>query len=202
MEQPIPLRRDLTPDQQTGLACIVDVETTGLSHADEAIELALVLFAFERTTGVILGVVDEYVGLRQPAVPITTGAMAVHGITLQELRGQSLDYDRVEAIVTRAELMIAHNVGFDRRFVTRLSETAARKPWRCTMAGIDWPAKGCPSRRLQDLLRAFRIRMPAAHRALHDVQGVLYLLASGPHRRPFLADLLELGSPPRPPRPR
>jgi DNA polymerase III subunit epsilon len=190
--QPIQVRRDLKPDHRTGLACIVDVETTGLSSTDEAIELGMVLFAFDRANGTVLGVVDEHVGLREPTVPISRSAMRVHGITPEQVRGQRLDYDRVESILTQTEFLIAHNAGFDRRFVSRLSDTAAEKPWLCSMAGIDWLGKGCPSRRLQDLMAFYRITRPHAHRALDDVYGVLYLLASGTRRRPFMAELLGL----------
>ncbi len=187
---PLPVRSDLLPDAEVGLACIVDVETTGLSNADEAIELGMVLFAFDRKKYSILAVVDEYVGLREPTVPIGPGAQAVHGISLAQLRGQRLDYDRVERILSQAEVLIAHNASFDRRFVGRLSETAAGKPWLCSMSGINWLRKGCANRRLQDLLVRYKIETPNAHRALDDVYGVLYLLAGGTKRKTHLAELM------------
>ncbi|HLN62732.1 MAG TPA: hypothetical protein VK464_14400 [Symbiobacteriaceae bacterium] len=68
-----------TPDRVV-VAGYVDVETTGLSpYYDEIIELALVLSAFDITTGDVLGVVDSYVGLREPSCPISEGAWAEHG---------------------------------------------------------------------------------------------------------------------------
>lgn len=191
--KPIQVRRDLKPDERTGFACIVDVETTGLSYTDEAIELGMLLFAFDRATGAILGIADEYVGLREPTVPISAGAQAVHGISLEHLRGQRLDHDRVELLLTQAEFIIADNVAFDRRFLTRLSDTAAEKPWLCSMAGVDWRTKGCRSRRLQDLLAMYRITTPSAHRALDDVYGVLYLLAMGKPECTVMGELLGLG---------
>lgn len=191
--RPIAVRRELKPDERTGFACIVDVETTGLSYTDEAIELGMLLFAFDRTTGAVLGIVDEYVGLREPTVPISPGAQAVHGISLEQLRGQRLDFDRVESLLTQADVIIAHNVAFDRRFLTRLSDTAAEKPWLCSMAGVDWRTKGSRSRKLQDLLAMYRITTPNAHRALDDVYGVLYLLATGTTEGTFMGELLGLG---------
>lgn len=164
------------PAATSGLGCIVDVETTGLSAEDEVIELGMVLFQYDRPTATVLGVVDEYTGLREPGVPITPGAYAVHGISLEQLKGHRLDYDRVEEIFTRAEFIVAHNASFDRRFVVRLSETAAEKPWLCTMRGVNWYAKGCRSRQLQVLLREFHVEQAQAHRALADVYGVLALL--------------------------
>ena len=49
------------------LGCVVDVETTGFSPIDEVVEIGLVLFAFERQNGQILGIIEEYAGLREPA---------------------------------------------------------------------------------------------------------------------------------------
>lgn len=188
-----PLRTlpDLSPDQQTGLACIIDVETTGLADLDEAVELALLLFGYDRSTGTVLGVVDQYVGLREPSVPISPGAARVHGISAQQVRGQRLDFDRVESMLLRADCLIAHNAPFDRRFVTRLSETAREKEWLCTMTGIDWYGKGFGFRALQRLLAAHQLTTPQAHRALDDVYGVLYLLNTcGPDGVPYLRELL------------
>lgn len=182
---------DPRPAASSGFGCIVDVETTGLSAHDEVIELGMVLFQYDRSTGTVLGVVDEYAGLREPGVPMTPGAFAVHGISLEQLKGHHLDYDRVEAIFTRAEFIVAHNAPFDRRFVVRLSETAAEKPWLCTMRGVNWYAKGCHSRRLQDLMRAFHVEQAQAHRALADVYGVLALLNCRVGGQTILQELLE-----------
>ncbi|MGE5673405.1 MAG: exonuclease domain-containing protein, partial [Mycobacterium leprae] len=172
----LPALPHFQPDADTGLGCILDTETTGLGSTDEAIELALLLFAYQRSTGTVLGVVDEYAGLREPTVPIQPGAEAVHGISAAEVRGQQLDYLRVESILARAEFIIAHNASFDYRFVCPLSETAKEKPWLCSMTGVDWYGKGFQSRALQRLLGEHKIRLPQAHRAMADVYGVLYLL--------------------------
>ena len=53
------------------MAAFVDVETTGLDHrSDEVVELAIVLFAYDRSTGRILDIIDNYTGLRDPGRPI------------------------------------------------------------------------------------------------------------------------------------
>ncbi|MHB8947325.1 MAG: exonuclease domain-containing protein, partial [Bacillota bacterium] len=75
--------------QDVGIAGFVDVETTGLSAwSDEIVEFALVLFAFGRHTGRIVGVVEEYVGMREPSVPIHPRASAINGITVDMVRGK------------------------------------------------------------------------------------------------------------------
>ncbi len=100
---------DLTPGRGVGFACIVDTETTGTARTDQAVELALVLFAFKRSTGAVLAIVDEYAGLREPTVAMNPFAYQVHGIRAEQLRGQRLDFERVESILLRAEFIVAHN---------------------------------------------------------------------------------------------
>ncbi len=187
----IPLQHNLQSDHLTGLGAIVDVETTGVSHRDEVIEVGLVLFAYHRSTGKLLAQVDEYAGLREPTVPISPWAYRVHRISDEAVRGQRLDFDRIESILTRAEFIIAHNASFDRRFVSPLSDTAREKPWLCSMSGIDWAGKGYRSRGLQPLLAAHRIATETAHRALSDVYAVLHLLAHPQPERTYLSELLD-----------
>ncbi len=74
-----------------GYASFLDVETTGFSpRADEIVELAIVLFEFNYADGTITEVVDSYSGLREPSVPIHPGASRVHGLTIDDLRGECL----------------------------------------------------------------------------------------------------------------
>lgn len=171
----------LTPestDPSWRLAAFVDVETTGLYpyRGDEVVELAVVLFAFDPAVGEIKGVVEEYVGLREPAVPIHPDAAAQHGLTAEQLRGQRLDEKRVIAILDRAPVLVAHNAAFDRSFLERLFPAYGARPWLCSMEGIDWYGKGHRSRGLGNLLRSHGIRMQGLHRARANVTGGLLLL--------------------------
>lgn len=159
------------------LGCVVDVETTGFGQDDEVVEIGLVLFAFERQNGRVLGIIEEYGGLREPGCVIHPGAVYVHGLTRDHLRGMSIDGTRVEEILLRTELMIAHNVFFDRRFVLPLFPTAGAKPWYCSMSGIDWRTKGFQSRGLQNLLCWHGIEVLQAHRAVEDARATLALLS-------------------------
>ena len=159
------------------LGCVVDVETTGFTPEDEVVEIGLVLFACERQSGHVLGVIDEYAGLREPACAIHPGALYVHGLTMDYLRGMRLDAMRVEDMLRRTEFLIAHNAPFDRRFVEPLFPTAGMKPWYCSMSGIDWRAKGAPSKGLQNLLSWHGIEVERAHRAVEDARATLMLLS-------------------------
>jgi len=186
----------LTPeatDPSWRLAAFVDVETTGLYpyRGDEVVELAVILFAFDSGLGEIKGIVDEYVGLREPSVPIHPDAAARHRLTLEQLRGQRLDEERVAGLLGRAGLLVAHNVPFDRPFLERLFPACRAKPWLCSMEGIDWYGKGHRSRGLGKLLRDHRIKVEGLHRARADVTAALVLL-SQPSRSggTYFAELL------------
>lgn len=180
------------------LAGLIDVETTGLDpRRDEVVELALLLFAFQRETGRILDVVDEYTGLREPGCPISRGAARVHGLTLDQLRGCRLDTARLQAMVARAEFLVAHNARFDRAFVGRLLPMVLAKPWLCSMRSIDWQGHGFPSRRLQALLRQHGIAAGRSHRSGSDARATLALLARpAPAGHPYFRELIGSGAVP------
>ncbi|MBX5477274.1 MAG: hypothetical protein IRZ18_09170, partial [Clostridia bacterium] len=182
-----------------GLAAFVDVETTGLdSNRDEVVELALVLFAFDRETGTIAGIVDEYIGLREPARPIPPDATAIHHITHRMVKGRRLDDRRVRDLLDKAEFLIAHNAQFDYSFVVRLYPEAAQKVWLCSMRGIAWSNHGYRSRSLQNLLAAHGIKVDRAHRAGADCHAAIALLGCrGLHGDTYLLELMR-GLPARP----
>ena len=173
-------------------AALVDVETTGLNPArDEVVELAVVLFAFDWPSGRVVGIVDEYAGLREPAVPIPRQVVAIHGISMAMVKGRCLDDGRVRALFDRAECIIAHNARFDRGFVSRLYPPAAEKPWLCSLRQIDWRSYGFRSRSLESLLAAHGIRRSVAHRAAADCRATLALLTRpSPRGSTYLKELL------------
>lgn len=164
------------PDD-VGVAGYIDVETTGLSPAsEEIIELAIALFAYDLNEGSILGIVDNYTGLREPSKRIPQRAIRVHGITDDIVRGQKLDSTRIMDLMGRAQFLVAHNAPFDRGFVSRLFPVANEKPWMCSMRDIDWYGRGYSSRGLQPLLSAHSIHVAQAHRGEADVRAALALL--------------------------
>ncbi len=159
-------------------AAFIDVETTGLNWAvDEIVELAITLFAFDPNTGEIKGIIDEYVGLREPTCPISGSAARIHGITKKMVAGKNLDRQRIEAIFEAAEFIIAHNARFDHGFVKRIFPSVLKKPWYCSMSGINWRKKGFVSKALQNLIRDHQIVVNGAHRAGADVKACLLLLS-------------------------
>lgn len=160
------------------MAAVVDVETTGLDcSVDEIIEIGVVLFTFNGGTGEVLGPVDSYAGLREPKVGIHPRAQAKHGLSLEALKGQRLDEERIRDLLERAEFIVAHNAPFDRRFVSRAFPKLPAKPWVCSISSVDWCAFGAPSSKLDDLRDYFQIRGGPRHRAVSDAHATLDLLS-------------------------
>jgi DNA polymerase-3 subunit epsilon len=174
---------------------IVDTETTGFSGDDELIEIALLLVSFEPQSGQILEVEQDYQGLREPSVPSSKWAKKVHGIEDSELAGKSLDRSQIESILEKADLVIAHNVGFDRRFVTEILPEASEKSWYCSMNGIKWRRKGFSSTKLAELLEEHSISVDTHHRAMADAWATMRLLSTQDKEtgKPYLDELLDYG---------
>jgi DNA polymerase-3 subunit epsilon len=161
-----------------GVAAVVDIETTGLCvGTDEVIELALVLFRYDRRNGRIEEKMDAYSGLREPNCPISHGAYEVHHISRAVVRGRRLNYSRICAMLRKAEFVVAHNAEFDHGFLERLMKSFRTKTWLCSMRGINWKAKGLASRSLQDLAAAHHIKNPLPHRAGGDADTLMALLS-------------------------
>ncbi len=178
---------------QIGIGAFVDVETTGLnSERDEIVELSIALFAFERSTGKIVGVIDQYTGQRDPGIPIPEAASRVHGIRNEDVKGKELDRRKIESMMEQAQFIAAHNAGFDHRFVIKMFPAAKSKPWYCSMNGINWSKKGFESKGLQNLVKRYNIPIEQTHRAQDDVQLALLLLSQPSTQNDSTYNLLEL----------
>lgn len=170
---------DVPDASRAGSTCVLvlDTETTGLSHAsDRIIELALLLVRVDATSGLPIGPVETFEGFEDPGMPIPEVARQVTGISDDMVRGQRLDDARVQALLERADLVIAHNAGFDRPFVEARFPGFAHKPWACSFQDIDWKAMGAESAKLSALAQD-RGWFYDAHRALVDCHALLQVLA-------------------------
>jgi len=176
-------------------ALLVDTETTGLTLEDEMVEIGLLLFQFNRDSGEILAILDEYCGLREPKSTVNQGAQAVHGIPAEMLKGKSFDDAKIKRMIGQTEILIAHNVEFDRPFVTKLYPEAGEKDWYCSMSGVGWKKKGFINRKLQYLIKEHQIVIGQAHRALDDVKGTFDLLRKTDKEtsKPYLVELIKNG---------
>ena len=172
---------------------VVDTETTGLSSkTDRLIEVAVKLLAVD-AAGQLLSEVAVYQSLHDPGIRIPSDAIAVHGITNAMVKGHRIDADRLTSILARADLVVAHNSGFDKGFVRQVVPASDALPWGCSCRGIPWKSfyPGLYSTSLPTLARFLKLQSGTAHRALGDVETTVNLLLHpGPKGEAHLAHLL------------
>jgi DNA polymerase-3 subunit epsilon len=175
----------------------LDVETTGLDPAtDEIVELAMVPFDFA-SDGRIFAVHEPFSRFRDPGRPIPA-VTALTGITDAMVAGASIDAAEIEAFLGPAALVIAHNAGFDRRFMERLCGGFATLPWACSWAEVPWADEGFDGAKLAHLAAAQGF-FHDGHRAVHDCRAGIEILARTLPRsgRTALGVLLESARQPR-----
>lgn len=187
---------DGTPTRR---AVFLDLETTGLDPSRDAIiEIAMVPFDYG-PDGRIFAVHESFSRFRDPDRPIPPEIVALTGITDHMVTGSALDPAEIEAALAGADLVVAHNCGFDRRFAERFCAAFARLPWACSWAEIPWAAEGFrDGTKLANLAAACGF-FHDGHRAEHDCRAGIELLSRALPRsgRLALAVLLESARTPR-----
>ena len=163
-----------------GIGLVIDCETTGFSpNLHAAVEVGMVKFVFERSPErefAILGITDEYHGLRDPgSAKLDPVSMRINGLSLSDLRGKEWEPKRINALVRGVELVVAHNASFDRNFLTPLIPQLKAVPWLCSCRGVDWQEHGVEKRSLKYLAMHFQLTKPD-HSAFGDATSLLALL--------------------------
>ena len=163
---------------------ILDTETTGLDwRAENIIELAMLSVDVDLHTGQPVGVVEVYEDFEDPGSPIPSEIVKLTGITDHDVKGQKLNEVKINAMVERADLIVAHNAGFDRPFVENRLEVFEHKAWACSFAGINWKAQGLGSAKLEFLCSELGWFYDA-HRAQVDCHALLRVLSSNLKTQP------------------
>lgn len=91
------------------------------------------------------------------------------------VKGQTIPREKLNALITEADIIIAHNAGFDRPFLERFSIAFADKPWACSVKEIDWTARGFEGTKLGYLIGQSGY-FHNGHRAEDDCQALLAVL--------------------------
>jgi DNA polymerase-3 subunit epsilon len=157
---------------------VLDTETTGLDwRAESIIELAMLAVDVDLQTGQPVGQVEVYEDFEDPGRPIPPEIVKLTGITQKDVKGQKLNEATINDMVERADLIVAHNAGFDRPFVENRLEVFEHKAWACSFAGIDWKAQGLGSAKLEFLCSELGWFYDA-HRAQVDCHALLRVLSS------------------------
>lgn len=150
------------------LVCLLDVETTGTEDDARVVEIAALTGHFFETGAHIERTVETLIN---PGIPIPCTASAIHHITDDMVRGSHFLDDVMETFPV-ADLYVAHNAAFDRRFLPQLKAA----PWACTMKVAYEQFEDAPSYGLQALRYWLNAPSPAvghAHRAMYDVWTLL-----------------------------
>jgi len=189
----VPRTATPAPAGYTGkVGIILDFETTGLDPAkEEVIEAGLVKFRYSET-GEITGVSGVFQSYNEPSIPVPTLVTELTGITNEMVAGHRLDIAALEAFVADADIIIAHNASFDRKFAERLSPIFEHKHWACTQTEIDWRKHGFGGAKLGYLLADIGY-FHNAHRAIDDCHALVEILAHPlpAMARPAFAELID-----------
>jgi len=157
---------------------ILDTETTGLDwRAENIIELAMLAVDVDLQTGQPVGQVEVYEDFEDPGRPIPPEIVKLTGITSADVKGQKLNEATIQDMVERADLIVAHNAGFDRPFVENRLAVFEHKAWACSYQGINWKAQGLGSAKLEFLCSELGW-FYEAHRAQVDCHALLRVLTS------------------------
>ena len=177
--RPRPVDAAYRPGPGEFVACIVDVETTGLDHGrHEVIELGMVSFVhdIEGRIGPVVGVLSM---LHEPKGEISAEITRLTGITADMVAGQAIDMTAVRTLLEPAELVIAHNAKFDRAFCERLDEAFVHRSWACSVAEVPWREIGFEGAKLGYLVNGCGW-FHNGHRAVDDCHALLEVLAHEP----------------------
>lgn len=166
------------PEERTRLGIYVDTEATGLDTAkDEIIELAMVPFTFT-SDGTVVRTLSAFSKLREPSIPISPEITEITGITNEMVAGCVIDPAEVVAFTKDADLIVAHNAGYDRKMLERFSpEAFEHKCWACSMSQVPWREQGFEGTKLGYLASQFGFFYDK-HRAVSDCLAAIELLAS------------------------
>jgi DNA polymerase-3 subunit epsilon len=173
----VPRLPTATPADYSGrIGIIIDFETTGVDAAkDEIIEVAMAKFRYS-DAGEITGVAGVFQSFNEPSGPIPAEVIELTGITDEMVSGYKIDSAALEAFVSDANIIIAHNAVFDRKFAERSWPLFEQKHWACSQTQIDWQKHGFGGAKLGYLL-ADAGYFHGAHRAIDDCHAVLQILA-------------------------
>lgn len=151
---------------------VIDLETTGANPAarDRITELAFIKVRGGR-------IVDEFVSLVNPEVPVPpfisnltgiTDAMVCSAPTFETLAGKAMEF-------LGNAVLVAHNAKFDTRFLDaefdRTISAGLGLPHVCTLQTARQIIRGLPNYRLQTVAAHYNVEIEGRHRAAGDARA-------------------------------
>lgn len=153
---------------------ILDIETTGGKYNEEGItEIAIYKFDGHK-------VVDQYISLINPEIPIQPFVVGLTGINNEMLRNAPKFYEAAKRIIEITEgcVLVAHNAQFDYRILRTEFDRLGYQYDRQTLCTVELSQKLIPgqtSYSLGKLVRALGIPLSDRHRANGDAQATVKL---------------------------
>lgn len=148
---------------------VVDLELTGLATSDRVCEIAIVRAIGDQ-------VVARYQQLVKPPVPMSSGALAVHGITSAMLAGAPRFCDIAGEVLELLDgaVFVAHNSPFDLGFLYRELAACRRSiAPPITLDTLEMARKlfAFPRNNLVEVSQRLGVTHSEAHRALADAEA-------------------------------
>jgi DNA polymerase-3 subunit epsilon len=142
---------------------------------DEVIVIGMVAFTYDDDAriGDVAGV---FSALRQPYAPIPPEITSLTGITDAMVAGKTIPLAELERFIEPADLVIAHNAGFDRPFCERLAPGFVPKAWACSVSELKWADHRFEGTKLGYLVGQCGY-FHDGHRAVDDCHALLEVLA-------------------------
>jgi DNA polymerase-3 subunit epsilon len=168
------------------IGIIVDLETTGLdANKDEIIEVAMVKFGYSNSDQVT-GVTGIFQAFNQPTAPIPAEIVALTGITDAMVTGHKIDAAALEGFVADANIVIAHNAAFDRKFAEVSWSLFQHKNWACSATGSNGKNTGLEASSYRTCLRSRGSSTMLIERSTIAMRPLKFWAANFPaHRRPL-----------------
>lgn len=158
----------------------MDLETTGFDYlkGDRIVEACFNIYRQDDDGLTLLKTIEQRI---DPERSMPAAAQAVHGISLDDLKGKPKWVDfapTVKKILEKVDLVVIHNAGFDQPFITAAME-AAGLPVKfeafCTMENGRWATFDGKSPSLKELCWSLGIEYDPskAHGASYDVSVMM-----------------------------
>ena len=178
----------------------IDLETTGFKHEgpDRIIEICMILFEWD---GKSLKHKDSLVTLVNPRRDIPEKITEITGISNEDVRDAKFfeeHADKVVELMNNADLVVAHNVGFDVPFLMselhRVGSSVGSRALFCTMLeSKPWAKADCSQPKLGDLCFACGVKYEPdkAHAAKYDVIKMMQCFVFGIKNKLFKTEVLK-----------
>lgn len=176
--KPLPSVTALVPKafpEDGQVIAIVDCEATSLNSATAKIIELAVMGVIVDGAGQVVGHTPISSWLEDPGEALSEEVKLVTRLDDEMLAGQRIDERAALSILNRAEMIIAHNAGYDAPIIERRLPTLAGKAWACSVRELDWLRLGYDGAKLGHLIMQAGWYCEG-HRAAVDVAALFHLL--------------------------